>query len=75
MDLSTLPVSVVQILYLILSSEDNLDSKDTTLGTIWHDALREISSSKDCSGYRWGRSVEEPKKIQLHISKSAVLLD
>lgn len=69
MDLSNLPCSVVQITYLTLSSRDDLRRKDTDLGKAWLRALQEISSSEHFSSLRWGRSVEEPEKVQLHISK------
>lgn len=74
MDLSTLPSSVVQILYLSLSSEDNLKDENTAFGKAWHEALQEIILSEGCHGLRWGRLVEEPQKAQVHVSELVLLL-
>lgn len=72
MNLSSLPASVVQIIYLTLIPNVDLNNTSTKSGQIWLQAVKTISSSAEYLSLRWGRSVEQPEKIQLHVSKYAL---
>ena len=66
MDLSALPSAVVQIAYLTIASPNELQ-KDA-----WSKGLSTIENSTGYKSLYWGRSVEQPTKVQLHIGKIAL---
>lgn len=67
MDLTSLPSSVTQIVYLVISADKDLKDKATETGTIWLQALDTIEGSAGYQRLYWGRSVEQPEKVQLHV--------
>lgn len=59
--------SVTQIIYLSISPDQQLDHSSTHAGGQWAKALDIVT---ECPGFKklyWGRRLEEPEKVQLHI--------
>lgn len=61
--------SVTQILYLNVPPEQKLDQKHTDAGSQWSKVLDLITAFKGLLRLYWGRRLEEPEKVQLHLSR------
>lgn len=72
MDLNKLSSAFVQIVYLTIDPEHNLKDESTESGATWSRALDVVERSTACQRLHWGRSVEQPDKVQLHIGKSRI---
>lgn len=59
--------SATQIIYLNVSPDQKLDQKQTNAGTQWSKALDLITAFKGLLRLYWGRRLEEPEKVQLHL--------
>jgi len=60
---------VTQILYIDVNPAHNLEDADTSAGKVWVELLDLI---QDAPGFRrlyWGQRLEEPEKVQIHVSK------
>lgn len=58
---------ITQIIYLNVAPTQLLEQKQTDAGSKWSKALGSIT---DCPGFvrlYWGRRLEEPEKVQLHL--------
>lgn len=62
---STVPIT--QILYVDIPPSSDLGNISTELGQIWAKLLDSIASSPGFVRLYWGRRLEEPEKVQLHI--------
>ena len=70
--MTALPSSITQIVYFTISPDIDLNDANSQAGKAWSLALDVLENS---SGYQylfWGRSVEQPAKVQLHIIRSSL---
>lgn len=74
MDLNILPSAYTQIIYLTISPEHDLKDIDTKSGAIWSQALDAVEQTAAYQRLYWGRSVEQPEKVQLHIGRSLCIV-
>lgn len=58
---------ITQIMYLDISPDQCLDQKTTDAGRRWSQALDAITPSPGLVKLYWGRRLEEPEKVQLHL--------
>lgn len=72
MDLRSLPQAHVQIIYLTISASVDLKDSTSRAGTIWHQGLDHVSKSEGYQRCHWGRSVENPDQVQLHIVRTSL---
>lgn len=58
---------VTQIIYLNIPPDQQLDQRNTRAGDEWDKALNIVTESPGFKKLYWGRRLEEPEKVQLHI--------
>lgn len=58
---------VTQIIYLDVPPDQLLDQTQTRAGSQWSKALDLITAYKGLLRLYWGRRLEEPEKVQLHL--------
>ena len=61
------PVTEIDI--LPISVDFKLDDAASAEGKTWNELLNLIKSSRGYEGLYWGRQVETPGNVQLHIGK------
>ncbi|KAK5942713.1 hypothetical protein PMZ80_005279 [Knufia obscura] len=71
MDITALPSAVTQIIYLTIASGKDLKDSSSASGRIWSQSLDELEKS-NCQKLFWGRSVEHPDKVQLHLVRPSL---
>lgn len=69
MDLNKLPSAITQIVYLTVPADTTLEDDASEAGKSWSQALDVVEESIGYQKLYWGRSVEQPQKVQLHIGK------
>lgn len=72
MDLTVLPSAITQILYFTIPPSNDLKDASSEAGKKWLQALNEIEGSAGYERLFWGRSVEQPEKVQLHVVRSSI---
>lgn len=72
MDLNKLPSAMTQIIYLTISAAKPLKDVESEAGKSWSKALDQVEQSGGYQRLFWGRSVESPDKVQLHIVRSSL---
>lgn len=58
---------ITQIIYLNIAPSQRLEQKQTDVGSKWSKALDSITAFPGLVRLYWGRRLEEPEKIQLHL--------
>lgn len=58
-----------QIIYLNIAPKELLDDKTTPSGKLWAKSLDFIEGNIGFQRLYWGRRLEEPEKVQLHIGR------
>lgn len=58
---------VTQIIYLDIPPDQHLDELGTQAGNQWSEALDLVSKEPGYEKLYWGRRLEQPEKVQLHI--------
>lgn len=66
------PNSVTQIIYLAIPSKHNLTDTKSYAGGLWARTLDLITSSQGFKRLYWGRSLERPEHVELHIVRSTL---
>lgn len=61
--------TVTQIIYLIIPPTYELGSENSDVGKQWSAALDLFQQSPGFQRLYWGRRLEEPEKVQLHIGE------
>lgn len=59
-----------QIMYMNIQAEHQVGDIKTQAGSQWSKALDVVQNCDGLKGLHWGRRLEEPEKIQLHIGES-----
>jgi len=72
MELTTLPSATTQIIYLTIPPDRNLKDITSEAGKTWARALGNLADSEGYQGLFWGRSVEQPEKVQLHVIRASL---
>ena len=60
---------ITQILYLSIPPDRDL--KGVVYGLLWTSALDLIEQSDGLQRLYWGRSLEQPENVQLHVGRSS----
>jgi hypothetical protein len=62
------PTPITQILYLRIPPEKDLkESTGQYYGKLWAKALDVIEKSEGFQRVYWGRSLEQPENVQIHV--------
>lgn len=60
---------ITQILYLNISPDQHLEQKHTDAGSQWSRGLDFVTAFPGFVRLYWGRSLEEPEKVQVHLGE------
>ncbi|KAJ9652690.1 hypothetical protein H2198_008057 [Neophaeococcomyces mojaviensis] len=71
MNLTSLPQAYTQIVYLKISPDHKLSDNTSSAGQVWSATLDTIEKSEGYQRLYWGRSVEYPQNVQLHIVRAS----
>lgn len=66
------PSTVTQLIYLTIPQDRDLKNADSYHGRLWASALDIIENSPGFHRLYWGRSLEKPVNVQLHIVRSSL---
>lgn len=58
---------ITQIIYLNIAPSQRLEQKQTDAGSKWSKALDSVTAFPGLVRIYWGRRLEEPEKVQLHL--------
>jgi heme-degrading monooxygenase HmoA len=61
------PLQPTQMIILALEANAAVEEQASEAGQVWAAALRILEQSPGFRRLYWGRHVEEPEKIQIHI--------
>lgn len=62
---------ITQILYLNVPPDQHLDQIQTHAGSQWSKALDLVTASQGLLRLYWGRRLEEPRNVQLHLGRTS----
>ncbi|KAK7995229.1 hypothetical protein PG990_014002 [Apiospora arundinis] len=65
-------VPITQVLYIDVPASSDLGNSSAEPGRVWAKLLDNIAGSPGFVRLYWGRRLEEPEKVQLHIVKNTV---
>lgn len=70
---NSLPVNlpITQVLYVDVPASSDLGNSSAEPGRVWAKLLDNIAGSPGFVRLYWGRRLEEPEKVQLHIGMRA----
>jgi hypothetical protein len=71
MDLG-MPAIPTQMIILPIDSKSNIDDTKSDSGRLWASVVAIIEQSPGFHRLYWGRHVEEPDKVQLHIARNSL---
>ncbi|KAH7035867.1 uncharacterized protein B0I36DRAFT_382491 [Microdochium trichocladiopsis] len=63
---------VTQILYLDVDPARNLEDESTRDGKLWAEMLDLLQDSPGFKRLYWGRRLEEPEKVQIHVVRDTI---
>jgi len=69
---SSPPEAITQIIYLSIPADKTLNDAQSYCGGLWTTALDLIESSEGFRRLYWGRCLEQPEDVQLHVGRSLI---
>lgn len=60
-------MTTTQIFYLEIDADKQLEDRNAEAGRLWASSLDLLETAQGFQRLYWGRRLEEPHKVQLHI--------